>query len=226
MKPMIVLFSLVASTLLAQNPTQPTVNVSGKGVVLVVPDMVNISVEVVNEGDNVGVVKSQNDKAVSKVLKFLENSGIDKKDYKTQYVNLRKQYDYNTKEYKIQASQSISILLKDIKKYDAVMQGLLESGVNQINGVNFEVSNKSKYYSEARKEAILKAQQKAKEYAKALGQSIGKAIQITDNGSIPSYRGNNAISEMSSDTSFEATPTLMTGTLAIESQVNVSFELK
>ncbi|MBV7441599.1 SIMPL domain-containing protein [Weeksellaceae bacterium TAE3-ERU29] len=229
MKKLIILFSLMTSFLMAQKQIQPTVSVSGKGIITVVPDMVNISVKVVNEGQDVKVVKAQNDKAVSKVLKFLESSGIDKKDYKTEYVDLGKPYNYEKKEYAIKASQGISILLKDIKKYDAVMQGLLESGVNQINNVKFEVSDKSKYYAETRKKAILNAQQKAKEYAEALGQSIGKAVQITDNDANVSYQSNNVLLEAvlaPANDSPKTPSTLITGTLAMESEVNVSFELK
>ena len=229
MKKLIILFSLMSSFLMAQKQIQPTVSVSGKGIITVVPDMVNISVKVVNNGDNVREVKAQNDEAVNKVLKFLENSGIDKKDYKTEYVDLGKRYNYETKEYNIQASQGISILLKDIKKYDSIIQGLLESGVNQINNVKFEVSDKSKYYAETRKKAVLNAQQKAKEYAEALGQTIGKAVQITDTDANVSYQSNNILMEQAVAPAYgsaKTPPTLMTGTLAIESEVNVSFELK
>lgn len=225
MKPLIVLFSLVAGSVMAQNTPQPSVNVVGKGVISVVPDRVQISVEVNSEGKDVKSVKTENDRLVNKVFRFLQSSHIDKKNYQTQYVNLSKQYDYNTKEYKYAASQSISILLTDLDKYDTLMQGLLDSGINQINDVSFDVSNRAKYEKEARKKAVINAKEKAEEYASALGQQIGKAFQITGSITPVMYpKGNHMM--LYAEKSQAAEPTLMQGSMQIEAEVNVSFELK
>ena len=101
------------NSLQAQEIT-PSIAVVGEGVVKVTPDQVLIKVRVESEGSSAQQVKSDNDKAIDKVLKYTKSMGVKEGDVKTEYVNLNKNYDYQTKEYKYVANQSISILLKDL----------------------------------------------------------------------------------------------------------------
>src|SRR6478609_6607629 len=117
-------------------------------------------------------------------------------DYKTNNVNLYKSYDYDKKVYTYQANQSLSLTLKDLKKYDEIMMGLNEAGVNSIQGVEFKTSKREIYESEARKRAMLDAKQKALDYVSAIGQKIGKAILVSDSSQVhypqPMYKTNMA----------------------------------
>jgi uncharacterized protein YggE len=166
--------------MISQNNEQPTVDVIGEGVVNAIPDEVTIKVQVENEGQNPKELKQINDRIVNEVLNFIRSQKIDDKDVLTQYIRLSKNYDYQTKKYKFVASQSISILLKDLDKYEALMSGLLESGINRIDGISFSSSKSEFLKSQARVNAIQNAKMKAEEYAGVLGQSIGKAIKISE----------------------------------------------
>ncbi len=107
----------ISTTLLAQNPSEAnTVNVTGEGIVKVVPDEVTVSVRVENTGENTKVLKEQNDVAINEVLKFLKKMGIADKDIMTEYINVNKNYDYNTKTYSFSANQSLSVKLRDLEK--------------------------------------------------------------------------------------------------------------
>ncbi|MDX1463487.1 MAG: SIMPL domain-containing protein, partial [Marinirhabdus sp.] len=177
MKAVTTLFTLLIAMLMTAQPQpQPTIEVSGEGTVSVVPDRVTISVSVQNEGQDPKTLKQQNDATVSEVLQFLKGQNIPSKNITTQFVQLNKNYDYNTKKYKYSASQTISVLLEDMSKYEKVMTGLVNSGVNRIGGISFGTSKKDELEAEARRLAILDAKQKATEYVKPLGQSVGKAV--------------------------------------------------
>ena len=76
------------------------------------------------------------------------------KDVRTEYMNLSKNYDYNSKTYTFAANQSLSVKLRDLKKYEPVMKGLLDTGINRIDGVSFSSSNKEVLESQARKKAL------------------------------------------------------------------------
>ena len=91
----------------AQQLAQPTVDVSGIGIVRVVPDEVIINIRVENTGENTKDLKQQNDATVSQVLKFLKKMNISDKDVQTEYMNLTKNYDYNSKTYTFAANQAI-----------------------------------------------------------------------------------------------------------------------
>src|SRR5690606_23080358 len=162
----LLILAITTTTMMAQNTLPPpTIDVTGEGIVRVVPDEVTINIRVENTGENTKTLKKQNDVTVNDVLKFLKKMNIADKDVQTEYMNLSKNYDYNTKTYSFAANQSISIKLRDLKNYEPVMSGLMDTGVNRIDGVSFSSSNKEVLESQARKKAIENAQMKAKEYA-------------------------------------------------------------
>lgn len=169
-------------TLTAQN-SQPTgITVSGEGIVKVTPDRVKIKIRVENQGQSANEVKNETDKAIQSILNYLKKEKISEKDYRTDYVNLNKTYDYNTKENLYKAEQSISLTLHNIDQYGKIMTGLMNSSVNRIDEVVFENSKIATYEKEARMKAIEDARNKAEDYVKALGLKVGVAQMINESG--------------------------------------------
>jgi uncharacterized protein YggE len=210
-----------------QRPQVPQISVTGEGKVMITPDQAVVTVGFQNSGKDSKEVKTLNDEVVDKVIKFLKKTGIPATDYKTNNVSLYKNYDYEKKKYNFQASQTLVITLKDLSKYDEVMMGLNDAGVNSISGVEFKSSKMADYEREARKKAILDAKQKAQDYVSVLGQKIGKAILITDNTQnnfpVPMYKGNMMAMAEKADSSRE---TLAIGELEINTNVSVTFALE
>jgi uncharacterized protein YggE len=231
MKKTLLILAVLFSTMMTQAQENknsiPQISVIGEGKIKVVPDRAIISVGVVNTGKDSKEVKTLNDETVDKVLKFLKKSGVAAADYKTDNVSLYKNYDYEKKKYNFQASQNISITLKDLSKYDEIMMGLNDIGVNSIQGVEFKSSKMEEYEKEARKKAMLSAKQKAEDYVSVLGQKIGKAILISDNSQVyypqPVYK--NRMMAMAESADGAARETLAVGEIEISATVNVSFVL-
>ncbi len=218
-------FVLVTYAQEQKNPV-PQISVSGEGKVNVVPDQAVINLGFQNSGKDAKEVKKLNDEVIDKVIKFLKKSNIPASDYKTNNVYLYKSYDYDKKAYNYQANQSLSLTLKDLKKYDEIMMGLNEAGVNSIQGVEFKSSKREVYESEARKKAMLNAKQKATDYVSAIGQKIGKALLISDSSQThypqPMYKTNMAT--MAEDGA--SRETLAVGEIIITATVNVTFALE
>ena len=226
-KSIIILFTLVATSMNAQeNKLVPQISVSGEGKVKVAPDQVVINLGVQNTGKDAAEVKRMNDETVDKVVKYIKKFGIPTSDFQTTNVNLYKSYDYETKKHNFQASQSITITLKDIKKYDELMMGLVDTGINNINGVEFKSSKIEEHKVTARKQAILDAKKKAEDFVSVLNQKVGKAILITDN-SQPMYQPPMYRNVMMKAEAMDAIPeTLAIGEIEIITNVNVSFLLE
>jgi uncharacterized protein YggE len=160
MKKTVVMIALiVAVTVQAQDQKAqvPQISVSGEGKVKVVPDQAVVTVGFQNAGKDAKEVKTLNDEVVDRVIKFLKKSGIPVTDYKTNNVSLNRSYDYEKKKYNFQANQTLTIMIKDLTKYDEVMMGLNDAGVNSIQGVEFKSSKMEEYEKEARKNAIINA---------------------------------------------------------------------
>lgn len=226
-KSIIILLTLVATSMNAQeNKIVPQISVSGEGKVKVTPDQVVINLGVQNTGKDAAEVKKLNDETVDKVVKYIKKFGIPTSDFQTTNVSLYKSYDYEKKKHNFQASQSITITLKDIKKYDELMMGLVDTGINNINGVEFKSSKLEEHKVTARKQAVLDAKKKAEDFASALNQKVGKAILITDNSQPmyqpPMYR-NVMMKAEGMDSSQE---TLAIGEIEILTNINVTFMLE
>jgi uncharacterized protein YggE len=227
-KAVLILVAFFGLTAMAQEqkPQVPQISVSGEGKVKIVPDQAVINVGFQNSGKDAKEVKTLNDEVVDKVIKFLKKSGIPATDYKTTNVSLYKNYDYEKKKYNFQASQSLTITLKDLSKYDEVMMGLNDTGVNSINGVEFKSSKIEEHERDARKKAIQDAKQKAQDYVSVLGQKIGKAILITDNSQNyapqPMFKG---VYAMAANDGAQR-ETLAVGELEITTNVSVTFALE
>ncbi|MDT0649796.1 SIMPL domain-containing protein [Autumnicola edwardsiae] len=208
----------------AQERETHLVNVTGEGTVNVVPDKVIIRARIEHEGESAAAVKKQNDEAVNSVIKFLKENQIQEKNINTEYVTLNKSYNYNEKTYSFSANQAISITLEDIEDYEMIMSGLLEEGLNRIDGVDFKSSEAEKYETEARKKAVMDAKRKAEELVSPLGQEIGKAVSISEgtvNNPQPMYRM--AMMDESSKSSQES---IAPGEMEITIRVNIGFLLK
>lgn len=227
MRSIIILLILLGGyTLQAQQgySAPPMVVVNGEGIVKVVPDQVLIRSRIEHEGSNAQEVKKQNDAVVDRVIKYLRSQGIPEKNIRTDYMNLNKNYNYNNKTYSYVANQSISIQLDDLDSYEKIMSGLLQEGLNRIDGIEFKSSELEKHTSEARRLAVLNAQKKATEYAAPLDQKIGKALTISEvetNHFQPVYK----MERLQTAGDMGSQETLAPGEMEVRSRVTVGFQL-
>lgn len=205
----------------------PQISVTGEGEIKVVPDQAVITATVETKGNVAKEVKKQNDQQIELVLKLIKKMNLAPTDYKTQRVSLNPQYDYEKKKTTYNATQTIEILVRDLSKYDQLMEGLVDQGVNRIDNVVFQSSNLSKYQSEARKMAMKDAKSKAEDYVGVLGQKVGKAMVISDNSQ--SYNPQPVYARlMKTEMSDMVSPreTLAAGEIKITANVSVSFLLE
>lgn len=227
-KTLLLLAVLITTMATAQDVRQiPQISVSGEGKVKTAPDQATISISVETKGNNATEVKKQNDITVERVIQFIRKSNLPKEDVQTQRVALNPNYDWEKKKYNYNAIQTIEIFLRDLNKYDALMEGLTESGINRINRVEFQSSKLEQHRSDARKLAMQEAKRKAEDYVSVLGQKVGKAHMINDNTQVmypqPMY-----MNQMKAESADASGPreTLAIGTIEITANVSVSFVLE
>jgi len=228
-KTFIILFTAFSTMSQAQEfiKPMPLISVTGEGKIKVVPDQAFISVSVETKGNNATDVKKQNDIAVEKVIQFIKKSKLPKEDVQTKRVSLNPQYDYDKKKYNYIATQTIEILMKDLNLYDGVMEGLVDSGINRINTVEFRSSKLEIHQAEARKLAMRDAKAKADDYVSVLGQKAGKAFTINDNTQVDYPRPMMyAMASDKAEAGGASKETLAIGEINITANVSVSFILE
>lgn len=85
---------------------------------------------------------------MSKVMAAVKAAGIADKDVQTSGINLSPQYTYKENEApKIngyQASNTVSLKVRDITRLGKVLDALVAQGANDINGPSFRSTNPSR----------------------------------------------------------------------------------
>ena len=149
-------------------------------------------------------------------------------DFRTQRVALNPIYDSEKKKTTYYATQTIEIIVRDLNKYDELMEGLVNQGINRIDNVVFQSSKLAQYESEARKLAMKEAKHKAEDYVSVLGQKIGRAMTISDNTQVYNPQPVYARFKTMAMESDSAAPreTLAAGEITITANVSVNFILE
>ena len=215
-------------------PEKPReITVRGVAEVVVPPDYVQVHTQVVTLDKDLGKSQSDNDEKVRAVLDLVHKMGIAPDDVSTGYTSL------GPKEHRLrdeppvfvgyEATKSISVKLRDLSKYEALVAGMLELGVNRITGVSFCTSEETEKRKEARILAIKAAQEKAEYLAAQLGQKVGRPLWVSEYRPEPVERpweSNVAWRAGGGPAEADTTAgTIAPASITIRAQVEASFEL-
>ena len=151
-----------------------------------VPDVATISAGVVTQAADANAAMRDNAQQMDTVMKAVRAAGIAERDIQTSGINVNPQYRYAESQPPTitgyQANNTVSLKVRDIAKLGHVLDALVASGSNQINGPSFEVDQPEAAYDEARRAALEKAQARAEMYAKTLGLRVRRIVSIGEGG--------------------------------------------
>ncbi len=177
---------LLVAPALAQVAPIAVISVTGEASVSVPPDLAQIDGGVTTEAKTAREASEANNTTMGKVLLALKGAGIDEKDFQTSRLSLQPQYAPNRNGPNAivgyQASNRVTIKLRDVTKVASTIDTLVGAGANNIGGINFMVSAASKLLDDAREQAIADARRKAEIYAKAAGVTLGSPVSISEEG--------------------------------------------
>ena len=161
-------------------------NVSAQAEARRVPDIATISAGVVTQAADGNTAMRQNAEQMAKVVSAIKAAGIADKDVQTSGISLNPQYRYVENEAPsitgYQATNTVSLKVRDITKLGKVLDSLAAQGANQINGPSFQIDQPEPVYDEARLAALKKAKDRAETYAKALDLKVRRIISISEGG--------------------------------------------
>ena len=173
-----------------QKPTN-TISVSADGKVIATPDLATVTIGVLTQGSSAQDVKDKNNAKINKITDFIKQQGIDAKDINTAQFYFYPQQDWQNGTGVItgyQGNQTVTVKVRNINtdqsKLENILDGVVNNGANQIQGVNFSFADPNGLQEQAREQAIDNAKQKAQSLATKAGLSLGKVVSIaeTQNG--------------------------------------------
>ncbi len=151
-----------------------------------VPDVASLSTGVVTQAADANAALRSNAEQMNKVMAAIKTAGIAEKDIQTSGINVSPQYKYTDNQPPTitgyQASNTVSIKVREIGKLGKVLDALVASGANQVNGPSFEIDEPEVVYDEARRAALDKAQKRAAMYAKSLDLKVRRIVSISEGG--------------------------------------------
>jgi uncharacterized protein YggE len=176
----------------AQTPMPPAIahsdgtllSVSAQAEASRVPDVATLSTGVVTQAADANAALRANAAQMAKVVATIKGAGIAEKDIQTSGINVSPQYRYAENQPPTitgyQAGNTVNIKVRDIGKLGEVLDALVASGANQVNGPSFEIDEPEAVYDEARRAALEKAKARAEMYAKSLGMKVRRIVSISE----------------------------------------------
>jgi len=170
----------------AQGGDVRSISVNGHAEIRLVPDLVVITLGVETFDMDLDVAKRDNDDRATRLIQVAESLGVDRQDIRTEFLNIQPQFkshqDHgNFLRYLVR--KTVTITLRDVSKYEALLTSLLGAGANYVHGIEFLRSELDRYRLEARALAIKAAQSKAEDMAKQFGVRLGKPHSIRESQS-------------------------------------------
>jgi uncharacterized protein YggE len=214
----------------AQQNGQPqlrTISVNGAGQVTLSPDVAYVYIGVHSQAPNVSDALSQNNDKAQAVASALKELGIDPKDIQTSgfSINPQQQFDpqgqltgtvYN-------ADNTVYVTVRDLQVLGKLLDVVVRSGANNITGINFDVLDKSKAISEARRLAIESARSQAEEIAQTAGVALGELQTMnvfSSNPPVPVFEGKGGAAMDASQVPISA------GQLILRVEVNAVYTIR
>ena len=202
-----------------------TISLSASGQVKVEPDLASISTGVTSEGETARDALDANTRAMKAVIEGLKSSGIDPRDIQTTNFSVSPRYQHFKDRrapvitgYNV--TNSVHIIVRDLKALGTILDKVVTLGSNQINGIQFDVSNSDALKDAARKQAVTNAFRKAKLYAEASDAEVGSVLKITEESHGYSPRP----AMMRTAMKAEAAP-VEAGSQTLSVRVNITWEL-
>jgi uncharacterized protein YggE len=168
---------------------QRTLTVTGSGQALLTPDIAYVTIGVHTEDKNAAEAVAANNTQAQAVTDALKGAGIAAKDIRTTNFSIYPQQQYDDKG-QLQGityvvDNSVYVTVRDLTKVGGLLDTAVKAGANSISGIQFDVADKTKALSDARKAAVANATEIATELAGAANVTLGPVQSISIYGSSP-----------------------------------------
>lgn len=222
-----------SATAVAQTAAQPdpgqterTLTVSGRGQVEAPPDMATVNLGVETEAETAVEALTQNSEQMQQVISATLDAGVAEADIQTQGLSLNPVYNQTavegTRELSgYRARNVVQITVREIDNLGVLLDDVVSSGGNTIEGIQFQVSNRAEFEEEARAAAMENARSKASQLAGLAGADLGQVLTLNETGfsSPTAFSADLAVAEAA------AVP-VQAGVQTIQYTINVTWQLQ
>ena len=210
-------------------PNGPHIVTSGTASVDATPDIATLAIEVNVAAKDAASAKKQADERVAQYLSFLEQNQIVKKDISSANLRTQPDYDYQNGESVLKgyrAVRTVEVTLRQLDKLNALLDGALKAGLNEIRSVSLGVAQPDAYKDKARKAAIDDAIHQAEQLAAGFNSKLGPVYSVRYH--VSNYQPSPMVRMMKADAApaASAQETYEQPVIQFDDQVDVVFQIE
>ncbi len=160
---------------------QTGILVTGQGEVSVAPNMAYLTLSIIERDISIKKARTAANAVVDKAVGVLNQFEVDLENVNTSFINIQPEYLFQENKrifsgYKV--SRTIVINLRDLSKLGGVIEGLLDTGINQLSPPQFGSTHENDLINQALALAVKNAKASAKIIAENLNARLGKPVEV------------------------------------------------
>ena len=192
------------------------------------PDIVTVGAGVTTQARTAVEAMRTNATAMTAVIDRIEALGIPERDIQTTGISLGAMYDYNQQTQRqvfrgYQASNRVSVKLRDIDRTGEVLDALVAAGATDLGGPDWSIDDDTAARAQARTAAVERARAQALEYARLSGYSDLRLLEI--NETIVPSRPMPMVQQMARAEAADASTPVQPGMIEAGVTITVKYEL-
>ena len=204
-----------------------TLTVTAEGKSLRAPDVAELSGGVVTSAPTASAAMAENATRMSAVVAAIRKAGVAERDIQTAGLSLQPQYRFDNNQPPVltgyQATNTVSLRLRNLPQAGRLLDTLVSVGANQINGPTFRVDDSDAALDDARLQAVATAKARADLYAKAAGVRLKRILTISESGG---YEPPRPMMMMSARAMKADSTPIAPGEVALTVSVTISYEIE
>lgn len=217
---------VAAQTGQTTNDDLATIEVSGLGQVSAEPDQAVVRLGVQTEADTAEAALEENNERMTAVISATIEAGIEESDISTEGFRLQPVYETSTNGQSrqlvgYQATNMVRVMVTDLQLLGGLLDTAVTAGSNNVQGIEFQISNRDELEAEAREAAINNAQEKAQQLTQLAGADLGPVHSIVEVGG-----GGPVPVALADEVALESSVPIQAGTLTIQANVFVVWEIR
>lgn len=204
----------------------PQINVNGTGKVYLVPDIAYVYIGVRSQADDVATALNENNAQAQAIANTLKERNVAAEDIQTTAFNVYPQQEYLPsgeigKTFYV-VENTVFVKVRELQNLGSLLDAVVRSGANSINGISFDVQDRASAEAEARRLAIEDAKAKAVELAANAGVELGDLYSA----SVYSSGGAMPVFEAKGGAAYDSTAPIAAGQLVIQADANMTYYIK
>lgn len=179
--------SLTTSSAFAQEEGRSlrTVNVSGEATVSAQPDQATVRFGIVSRAKTAEQARSRNAEAARNAMNAVRELDVPEEKMRMETLRLQPRREYNpqTNEHEekgYEATRQVVVEVADLEQLPRLVARVVQRGANRLEGINYELSDRTATRNEALQKAASNARDKAQLLASSLDAALGPVRQITE----------------------------------------------